>query len=162
MSRLKPVTPNGWIMLCAPPASIRSTVAAADHLRGFADRLAAGGAGGQAVRIRALSIEHPCQIAGRHVRFLFQFGGRIERFQPDLDELVNVQAILIQPAGDHLGKGEEILISFAAAQIDAEARGVEVALEDARTHRWLVERRRRQIACAVRGTARVPGPRRSP
>ena len=61
-------------------------VAAANDLGRFADRLAAGGAGGQAVGVRALGVEHAGQVAGRHVRFLFQFGHRVERFQAGLGE----------------------------------------------------------------------------
>ena len=48
-------------------------VAAADDLGRFADRLAAGGAGGQAVDVGALGVEHAGQVAGRHVRLLLQF-----------------------------------------------------------------------------------------
>ena len=55
--------------------------AAADQLGGFADRLAAGGAGGEAVGVGALGVEHRGQMCGGHVRLLFELGHGVKRFE---------------------------------------------------------------------------------
>ena len=54
VSRLKPVTPKGWIMLCGTAGQHHVGLAAADHFGRLAHGLAAGGAGRQAVVVRAL------------------------------------------------------------------------------------------------------------
>jgi hypothetical protein len=66
-------------------------IAPADHFDRLADRLAAGGTGGQAIEVRALGVEHGGQVRRGHVRFLLQFLGRVEqRFKPFGDELGGV------------------------------------------------------------------------
>ena len=71
-------------------------IPAADDFGGFADRLAAGRASRQAVQVRPLGVEHAGEMAGRHVRFLFQFGHRVERFPARLGEARQVQSIAVQ------------------------------------------------------------------
>ena len=66
-------------------------VAAADDLGRLADRLAAGGAGRQAVDVRPLGVEHAGQVAGRHVRLLFQLADGMEQFQARCGELGHVE-----------------------------------------------------------------------
>ena len=66
-------------------------LAAADDLDRLADRLAAGGAGRQAVDVRPLGVEEAGQVAGRHVRLLLQLGDRVQRFQALLGELGQVE-----------------------------------------------------------------------
>ena len=100
-------------MLCAPPESITSALAAADDLGRFADRLAAGGTRGQAIEIRTLSVVHAGDVAGGHVRFLFQLEQRIERVETDAGELRHVETVFGQRGGHHLRKCEEILAPFA-------------------------------------------------
>ena len=102
-------------------------VAAADDLGRFADGLAAGGAGGEAVDVRALGVEHRRQVAGRHVRLLFQFDHRVQRFQACLDERGQVELSPCRALRHHVREADEILLAFAAAQVDAEARGIDCA-----------------------------------
>ena len=59
-------------------------IAAANDFGRFADRLAAGGAGRQAIEVRPLGVEHGGQMARRHVRLLLQFAERVERFDAGL------------------------------------------------------------------------------
>ena len=54
-------------------------VAAADDLGRLADRLRAGGAGGQAVGVRAPGPEEAGQVAGGRVRLLLGLADRVER-----------------------------------------------------------------------------------
>ena len=70
-SRLKPVTPKGWIMRVRAAGDHHVGVAAADDLGGLADRLGAGGAGGQAatrstnaVTVHRASANVPLKILG--------------------------------------------------------------------------------------------------
>ena len=86
MSRLKPVTPKGWIMLWAPPesmtsASPRRMISVASPIG-----LAAGGAGGEAVEVRALGVEVRGEVGGRHVRLLLELELRIEPLEAFVDE----------------------------------------------------------------------------
>ena len=64
VSRLKPVTPNGWIMLCEPPESMTSASPWRISSVRLADGLAAGGTGGQAVVVRPFEVEVVGQVAG--------------------------------------------------------------------------------------------------
>ena len=97
-------------------------IAAADDLDRLADRLAAGGAGRQAVEIRSLGVEEAGQVAGRHVRLLLQFGDRMQCLQTLANKLREVELIAAAKAGNHhFGETIEILLAFAAAGIDAEA-----------------------------------------
>ena len=63
--RLKPVTPKGWIMLCVPPESMTSASPRRMISYGLADRLRAGGAGGQAIGVRPPGTEEAGEVARR-------------------------------------------------------------------------------------------------
>ena len=82
VSRLKPVTPMGWIMLCGAAGQHQVGVAVADHLGRLADRLAAGGAGGQAAVIRAEQTEIGGEVAGRGVQLLLGLRAGLELRRP--------------------------------------------------------------------------------
>ncbi len=64
--------------------------AAADDLDRLADRLGAGGAGGQAREVRAPGPEDARQVARRRARLLLRLFERIEQPQPDLGEQTGV------------------------------------------------------------------------
>ncbi len=78
VSRLKPVTPNGWIMLCVPPESITSASPRRIISVGFADRLRAGRAGGEAVGVRPLGAEDAGQVRRRGPRLLLGLADRVQ------------------------------------------------------------------------------------
>ena len=134
-------------------------VAAADDLDRLADRLAAGGAGRQAVGVRALGVEHGRQVAGRHVGLLLQFDRRVQPFQAGLGEQrPGRTARPPRRAGHHAGEAVEILLPLAAAQIDAEPGRVELAATPGCPSRApLSWPRRRRTWCAGRGTSRPRG-----
>ena len=68
-------------------------LAAADDFDRLADRLAAGGAGGQAVDVRPLGAEQSGQVAGRHVGLLLHLGDGMERFDALADEPGHVELV---------------------------------------------------------------------
>ena len=70
-------------------------IAAANDLDRLADRLAAGGAGRQAVGVRALGVEHGGQVPGRHVRLLLQLDRRVQPFQAGLGEQRQVELVAV-------------------------------------------------------------------
>ena len=88
--RLKPVTPNGWIMLCVPPESITSASPRRMISVRLADRLRAGGAGGQAVGVRPPGAEEAGEVAGGRARLLLGLVDRVELLQPLAGELGRV------------------------------------------------------------------------
>ncbi len=105
---------------------------AADDLDRLADRLAAGRTGGEAIDVRPLGVEEAGEVGGHHVRLLLDFGHRVEDFQALLREAGQVQGVSLGQGGDHhVRKVEEVLLSFAAAGVDAEAARVEPAQLDA-------------------------------
>ena len=105
--------------------------AAADDLGGFADGLAAGGAGGEAVGVGALGVEHRGQMRGGHVGLLLELGHGVQRFEAFAGEGADVERVAIEGAGHHAAKAGEILLAFAAAEIDAEARGIAMVFVEA-------------------------------
>ena len=63
-------------------------------------------------------------------------------------------------SGHHAGEAIEILLTFAAAQVDAKPGGVDAADRDARVVDGLAWRRRRRSRCAGRDASTPRGPRR--
>ena len=81
VSRLKPVTPKGWIIVCVPPESITS--ASPRRMISIASPIAWLLAA-QAVRQLTLgpwALNRLARWRGRHVRLLLQFGDGVERLQ---------------------------------------------------------------------------------
>ena len=106
-------------------------VAAADDLGRLADRLAGGGAGGQAVQVGALGVEQAGQVAGRHVRLLLELLLRVEPFEAALGELFQIQFAVAAGLRDHVHEDREVLLPFAGPQVDAELRRIERRVEHA-------------------------------
>ena len=105
---------------------------AADDLDRLADRLAAGRARREAIDVRPLGVEEAGEVGGHHVRLLLDFGHRVEHFQALLGEAGQVEGVSAGQGGDHhLREVEEVLLSFAAAGVDAEPARVEAAQLDA-------------------------------
>ena len=108
--------------------------AATDNLGRFADRLATGGTGGQAICIGTLSVEHRGHMTDWHIWFLFQFQDRVENFQSTIHELDDIQiAGVVQAGRHHVGEAGEILIPFATAHVHAETTWVLDRVQHART-----------------------------
>ena len=139
VSRLKPVTPKGWIMVCVPPASITSAsprrmistasptawLLAAQAVRQLTfgpwalNRLArwpAGMFGSCSSSAMGCSVSSPLRV-----------------------NLARSKLVAAVEAGDHhLGEAVEILLAFAAAGVDAEAGGIELAEIQARVGHGLL------------------------
>ena len=80
------------------------------------------------------------QMPGRHVGLLLQLAERIENLQPGLGELGDVERVAFDGAHHHLRKAVEVLLPFAAAQINAEAGRIERRIEQPRGRdRLLIE-----------------------
>ena len=137
-------------------------IATTNDLSRFAHRLAARRTSGQAVEVRAPRIKHAGHVPGRHIRFLLQFDGRIERLEATFDEAIEIELIVFQRGGHHFGKGEEVLAPLAAAQIDAEPLGIEARYPTRPTNRRPAVPRRRRNRCGVRGSSRARDPRQRP
>ena len=116
-------------------------VAAADDLGRLADGLAAGGAGGEAVEVRAFGAEVRGDVGDRHVRFLLELELRVEALEAFLDERGQVEFAVLEGGDHHVAEVVEVLLAFAGAEVDAEAVGVDGA-EDARIVHGLAGRRR--------------------
>ena len=95
-------------------------IAASNDLGRLANGLTAGGAGGEAVEVRTLSVEHGRQVAGRHVGLLLQLARRIQRLQAALEKARDVKRAPLQARHHHASERIEVGVSFAASQIDAE------------------------------------------
>ena len=65
-----------------PPGNHRIGISGSDQLGGFADRLTARCASGQAIRIWALCVEEGREVCGRHVRFLFHLFAWVHQLEP--------------------------------------------------------------------------------
>ena len=128
VSRLKPVTPKGWIMVCVPPASITSAsprrmistaspiawLLAAQAVRQLmfgpwaSKRLArcpAGMFGSCSSSEIGLSSSRPLRVK-----------------RP-----MSSDRAAVEPGDHHFGEAVEVLLAFAAAGVDAEAGGIERA-----------------------------------
>ena len=92
-------------------------LATADKLDRFADCLARGGAGGEAVEVRAIGVEHRGEMPRRHVRLLLHLRQRMERFEADPRELGNVERAPLDRQRHHLREGVKILVHLAAADV---------------------------------------------
>ena len=90
------------------------------QLHRLADRLARGRAGSEAVEVGAVGIEHPGQMARRHVGLLLHFRERMERFQTQLGELRDVETVPLDRGHHHAGERLKILLPLAAPQIDTQ------------------------------------------
>ena len=101
--------------------------AAADDLGRLADGLAAGGAGGEAVEVRAFGAEMRGHVGGRHVRFLLELELRVEPLEAFLDERGQVELAVLEGGDHHVAEVVEVLLAFAGAEVDAEAIGVDGA-----------------------------------
>ena len=128
-------------------------LAAADHLGRLADRLAAGGTGGEAIHVRALGVELRRQIRGRHVRLLLELELRIEPLKPFADERAQVELAVLQRGDHHPAEVRKILLPFARAEIDAEPLRLDArrARPTRRSPAW---QRRRRISCVARASPR--------
>ena len=137
VSRLKPVTPKGMDHAVRAAGEHHVGVAAADQLGRLADRLAAGGAGGEAVDVGALRPEHARQVA-RAGTF-----GSCWNSSPAGSNIVHADAgtsagrcrrlpsSLSREAPHSSGRLNvcEVLVSLAAAEVDAEPQRIVDAVE---------------------------------
>ena len=105
-------------------------LAAADDFGRLADGLAAGGAGGEAVEVRAFGAEVRGDVGDRHVRLLFELELRIEPLEAFLNERGQVELAVLEGGDHHVAEVVEVLLAFAGAEVDAEAVGIDRA-EDA-------------------------------
>ncbi len=121
-------------------------LAAADDFGRFADGLAAGGTGGEAVEVRAFGAEVRGDVRDRHVRFLFELELRVESLEAFLDERGQIELAVFERGDHHVAEVVEILLAFAGAEVDAEAIGVDGA-EDAGIVRRPAGRRRWRTWC---------------
>ena len=102
-------------------------LAAADDFGRLADGLAAGGAGGEAVEVRAFGAEMRGHVGGRHVRFLLELELRVEPLEAFLDERGQVELAVLERGDHHVAEVVKILLAFAGAEVHAEAIGVDRA-----------------------------------
>ena len=133
--RLKPVTPNGWIIECAPPPIITSASPRRRICGGFADRLRAGGAGRQAVHRRAARAGQQRQVRQRHVRLLLQLARDVHQFRRQMAPFHHVEGRVVRLPGGQASRRERVEIerAFAAAEIDSNA--IEIELRPRRARR---------------------------
>ena len=87
--------------------------AAADQLKGFADGLRAGGAGGQAVGVEPPGAVDARQVARRCSRLLLGFTHRVQLFHAHPRKLGRVDAAVARRAVDQADEPREILLAFA-------------------------------------------------
>ncbi len=99
---------------------------ATNQFRRFADRLGAGRARGLAGQVRTSGTEHGRKMAGRPSGLLIVFASRMERVQSQAGESRRVDATFVARAMDEVNETIEVLLSLAGAQIDSEARAIEV------------------------------------
>ena len=159
--RLNPVTPNGWIMLCVPPESITSASPRRIDLGRLADRLRAGGAGGQAVGVRPPGAEEAGEVAGGRARLLLGLADRVQLLDAPAGEGRRCRPC--RPALDvgwtRLDEPGEVLLPLARAEVDAEPRAVEApVVVQARSGRSPSGRRRWRTGCS--GSTRPSARRR--
>ena len=133
-------------------------LAAANDLGRLADRLAGGGAGGEAVEVGTLRVEESGQVPGRHVGLLLDLCLRVQRLEPEFRELRHVEGVTLDGGQHHPGEGVEILLPLAAAQVDAQPRRVgRQALPQAGVGHRLQRRSRRKprVSAAERPGRRI-------
>ena len=99
-------------------------LAAADQFGGLADRLARGSAGREAVDVRALGVEHAGEMAGGHIGLLLDLGKRVQSLQAKLGEAGDVERLPVDGLHHHGREGVEILLAFAAAEVNPEPGGI--------------------------------------
>ena len=96
----------------------------ADNLGSLPDRLARSCAGCEAVEVGPLCIEQSREVAGGHVRLLLYLRERMKRLQSFFRELRHVEHVARDRRIHHAGEGVEVLLPFAAAQVDAQPRRI--------------------------------------
>src|SRR5262249_34501207 len=106
-------------------------IAASNNFGGLANRLAGGRARRQAIEIGPLRVKKSGQMPGGHVRLLLHLELGIEIFQPRLGEAFEIDATVLPRFADKLHEELKILLSFAGAEIDAKAGGIEPRAENA-------------------------------
>jgi hypothetical protein len=101
-------------------------IAVADQLGSFPNGLAAGGAGGQAVVIRAQEIEIGSEMGGRRVQLLLELTPRVERAQtgPSKRRRIHVAALRLIALAHQGNEIVEILNPFSRAEVNSETRTV--------------------------------------
>ena len=160
VSRLKPVTPNGWIMLCVPPESMTS--ASPRRMISVASPMAWLLAA-QAVRQLRFG---PCALNMRRpdarpaCAVLVPIRSWDGAFPVLPGELRDVEPVAVQRLGDHVGETVEILLPFAAAEIHAEPGGVADAVDQAGAWRSPAWPPPRQTAYDCCDNSNAAGPRR--
>ncbi len=123
--RMKPVTPNGWIMLCVPPERITSALPRriSSNASPIACELAA-----QAVRQLALGPRAPKRLArwpdGRP-RLLLGLADRVQLLDPHPGELGRVHVAVAGRLLDQPDEPREVLLPLPRAEVDAEPPPVE-------------------------------------
>ncbi len=88
--------------------------------RRLPDGLAGRGARREAVEVGSLRVEHRREVAGGHVRLLLHLGERVQRLEAEFRELRHVERVALDRRHHHPREGGEVLLPFAAAEIDAE------------------------------------------
>ncbi len=104
VSRLNPVTPKGWIMLCVPPESITSASPRRMISTASPIALCCRRAGRQAVGVGTLSAEQSSQMPGGHVGFLLQFDRRVQPLHAGLGEACQIEIAFCQPPRPSCGR----------------------------------------------------------
>ena len=95
-------------------------LATAHDLSSLANRLARSRTGREAVEVWPLGIEQASKMPGRHVGLLLDFCKRMERLQSLFRELGHVEHVAGDRRVHHPREGVEVLLPFAAAQVDAQ------------------------------------------
>ena len=101
-------------------------VAAADDLGRLADRLRAGGAGGQAIGVRASRSEDHGEVRGGCAGLLLGLVDRMEFLDTLAGESRGVDLAVTRRGVDELDEPREVLLPLARAEVDAEPGSVEI------------------------------------
>ena len=102
----------------------------ANHLGCLADGLAAGRAGGQAIKIRPLQVEIVREMGRGRVRLLFKLPVAVETAQSTAREQRRIDGTLLRPValGHQADQIVKVLDAFAAAEVDAATRPVDLVV----------------------------------
>src|ERR1700722_2012708 len=105
----------------------RVRIADADQFHGLADSLTAGGAGREAREVGTEQLEALGEVAGGRVHFEFALA-LLAEFASGLFEKnrwVDFARTVGSSGGDRGDQMKEVVLAFAVAQVDAEARAVD-------------------------------------